>query len=73
MVLICLYNLIMNVGRMWGECREECEDECGDQCGDSFTVVIRTWPFVHWEYKYCYLNSQEAISFEYDGAGRKSV
>ena len=40
MVLICLYNLIMNVGRMWGECVEECEDECGDQCGDSFTVVI---------------------------------
>ena len=39
MVLICLYNLIMNVGRMWGECGEECEDECGDQCGDSFTVV----------------------------------
>ena len=42
MVLVCLYNLIMNVGRMWGECGEECEDECGDQCGGSFTVVVNS-------------------------------
>ena len=40
MVLICLYNLVMNVGRIG----EEYEDECGDQCGDSFTVVLQ---YVH--------------------------